>query len=73
VKIHRKENDWQPGQNAFLSEFNLDDFLPPGAAEGFMNVIVAKFKKDNPGRKIITCHITFPPASVCVNYTEESK
>lgn len=70
MKIHRKENDWQPGQNAFEDQFSME-VLPPKQAEELMNAVVAKFKENAPSRKIITCHITIPPASICISYTEE--
>lgn len=72
MKIYRKENNWQPGQTVFEDGF-VTEVLSPIAAEEMIRQVVARFQEDAPSRKVITCSIDIPPASIRINYTEDSK
>lgn len=72
MKIYHKENDWQPGQTVFEDGL-VTETMSPQAAEELIKQVVARFQKSAPWRKVITCSIDIPPASIRINYTEDSK
>lgn len=72
MKIYHKENDWQPGQTVFEDGF-VTETMSTKAAEELIKQVVARFQENAPSRKVITCSIDIPPASIRINYTEDSK